>query len=491
MSRQEIPTATPESAGIPSEAITRMLRQLNDLRLPMHSLLVLRHGKLVSENYWKPFHRDRKHRMYSVSKSWVSLAVGLMADEGKIGLDDPIAMYFPEYLPPGANEYLTRATIRDMLRMADCHDDTTYTFSDADWVKTWFDTPPTHPPGAVFSYNTACTNLCCAIVEKISGMPFVEYLYPRLLKPIGASDGIRCIQTPEGRSFGGSGVLAAPLDLARIALLCLNEGEWDGARLISGQYIRQATAAQIDNTVTGGGINEQQGYGYQFWRTRHNGFACYGMGSQYAVCLPDADLAVVTTGDTQGCQHAGHIIHEMIWNTLLPALSNGALPADQRALGELESFSASLELAPVPGMPSSSAAGRVSGVTYRFADNPLNIRSARFDFTREEAVMSYEKPNGTHKLRFGIGKLIKQPFPETHYSGMRIGKPAGYGYETWAGAAWVGESVLLGKASVTDDYFGSFQMNAAFTGNELTLLMTKNAEDFLHDYQGFAAGRAE
>jgi hypothetical protein len=103
--------------------------------------------------------------------------------------------------------------------------------------------------------------------------------------------------------------------------------------------------------------------------------------------------------------------------------------------------------------------------------------------------MTYKKPNGTHRLVFGLGRLVRQPFPETHYSGRRIGESAGRGYETYAGAAWSDDNTLIAKASVTDDYFGSFNMNASFAWDELTLLMTKHAEDFLHDYQGFAAGR--
>ena len=491
MSDDYFSAVTPESVGIPSAAIYKTLRYFEELRLPLHSVIVARRGKIAFECYWAPFSRDRKHRMYSVSKSWVSLAVGLMSDEGKLSLDDAVVSYFPEYAPVKPHEFLTRATIRDMLMMTDCHDTTTYGFGDKNWVKTWFETPPTHPAGTIFSYNTACTNICCAIVEKIAGMPFVDYLYPRLLEPIGVSDGVKCIQAPEGYSFGGSGVLCAPADLARIALLCLNGGRHNGRQLVSEGYIKEATSRQVDNTLTNGNFNMQQGYGYQFWRTRQNGFACIGMGSQFAVCLPDYDMLVVATGDTQGIPAAEHIFMEGIFYGLTPAVSAGVLPEDPEGLGELTGYVSSLALPIVPGIHTSPTAKKVSGKTYRFGDNALNIRSARFDFAPGEAAMTYEKPNGLHKLTFGIGKLIEQKFPETHYSGPRIGTPAGYGYETRAGAAWADETTLIAKASVTDDYLGSFNMNATFKGDELTLLMTKDAEDFLHDYQGFAAGVAD
>jgi hypothetical protein len=335
--------------------------------------------------------------------------------------------------------------------------------------------------------------------------------------------------------------LCTPLDLARVAQLFMNGGVWDGKRLVSERYIREATSKQVDNTLTNEDFVTQQGYGYQIWRTRDNGYAFYGMGAQLAICLPDIGLIIITTGDTQGYASAIHAIHEAIWRELLPSVTGFApekaeasgsdgggtadcesvrrgsaatdaaiggsacadstldgsaslespLPENPAAAEALKRLSDSLALPIVPGALSSPTAARVSGATYRLAGNPLNIETVKFDFSEDGAAMTYAKPNGLHRLTFGFGKLVAQPFPEVHYSGARIGAPAYRGYETYAGAAWADENTLLAKASITDDYFGSFSMNATFIGDELTLLMTKIAEDFLHDYQGYAAGIRE
>jgi CubicO group peptidase (beta-lactamase class C family) len=487
-SKLSIPTSTPESAGISSDAILRVIKGLDANRLPMHALLILRHGKLAGEFYWKPYCRERKHRYYSTSKSLVSLAVGIMADENKLSLNDPVYKYFPEYMKEDANEYLKRATIRDMLMMADCHAGFSNTLEE-EWITSWFETTATHPPGAVFAYNTCCTNLCNAIVEKIAGISFIDYLYPRLLEPIGASKDITCILSPNGYSYGGSGVLATPMDMALIAQLCLNKGRWQGKQLISEKYINEATSSQIDNWVMNDEIDSQQGYGYQIWRTRHNGYKFYGMGSQYAICLPDYELVVVTMADTQGYTNAGFIIHELIYNEILPTLSVHPLPENPAGQESLNAYASALTLPLVQGEPISPTAARVSGVTYGFKENPMNIKTARFDFNSDEVAMTYEKPNGIHTLRFGIGKLIKQSFPETHYSGKTFGVSAGYGYESRAGAAWAKENCLAAKVYITDDYLGSFKMTAVFSGDELIIQMSKIAEDFLHDYQGTAKGK--
>lgn len=486
-----LPRATPESVGVPSGAILNLIDRLQDKGLPMHSVLVIRNGKLVSETHWKPFGPDFMHRMYSTSKSFVSLAIGLMVDEGKISLDDTVVSHFPEYVTGNEHEYIKRATIRHMLMMADCHTYGHYTFEDTNWVKTWFDNAPNHPSGSVFMYNTCCTNICCAIVEKISGMTFLEYMYPRLLGPIGVSKDIWCIKSPEGYSFGGSGVICTAEDMAKVSLLLMQGGEWDGKQLLSREYVQAATSCQIDNTLTNNSIFRQQGYGYQIWRTRHNGFGFSGMGSQLSICLPDQDLLVVTTADTQGFLADAYEIHQAIFDELMCELSDGAIEPVKADVDRLGSLNGNVEIPIVKGNATSAMAQKVSGKTYALDDADLHISSIRFEFEGDTVKMHYEKPNGKHTLVFGIGKLVEQEFPETHYSGTQIRVPMGKGYRCHATAAWADDKTLLARLYATDIYFGSFEMNATFIGDEITVLMTKTAEDFFHDYQGIAAGKVK
>src|SRR5690606_31951476 len=124
-----------------------------------------------------------------------------------------------------------------------------YTRDDSDWAATFFQKEPSHPPGTIFSYDTSATVVLNTIVERISGVPFLEYMRPRLLDPIGFSENAWCIQTPEGTSWGGSGVICTLQDMAKLAYVCLNKGRWDGRQLISEEYIREATSKQIDTSI--------------------------------------------------------------------------------------------------------------------------------------------------------------------------------------------------------------------------------------------------
>lgn len=483
-------SATAESLGIPSKAISAFLQRILDHRLNLHSLLILRHGYLAAEGYWAPFKRDRKHRLYSISKSFTSLAVGLMIDRGLLSLDDKVIQFFPEKCPPNPHPWLAAATVRDMLMMADCHDFPTHKFEDPDWIATWFDTPPSHMPGQIFSYNTTCSNLLCAIVEKLAGMKFLEYMRP-LFDVLGVSSDIYCIETPEAYSFGGSGVIATPRDLAKVALLCLNEGCYDGQQLISRDYIRQATARQIDNYIDHSAgendIEHQQGYGYQIWRTRNNGFCFYGMGCQLAIGLPDKDLLIVTTGDTQGTSPDTSELMSALWETLYHEIKNEPLAEDMSAHKELEKQLAKLSLPVAEGKLSSPLLPSIKAKTYFMEENAMGIQQFRFDFHEDRVDMAYIKKDRKYEITFGLGYNIAGIFPEV-YSAKRINTKRSTGYETHSSAAWRDDNTLLLICYITDDYFGSLKINASFSQDSLTVLMKKRAESFLDNYHGFASG---
>ena len=174
------PANSPESVGIPSKAVLEFLEGIDRDRTCMHGFLLVRHGLIAAEGYWAPYHKDSMHRMYSVSKSFVSLAIGLMIDEGKLSLNDPVSKFLPDKCPENLHPYTAQATVRDLLMMATQNPRNSYGRGDKDWAATFFHMNPTHPSGTIFSYDTAATVVLNTIVERISGMPFLEYMRPKL-----------------------------------------------------------------------------------------------------------------------------------------------------------------------------------------------------------------------------------------------------------------------------------------------------------------------
>lgn len=311
----ELEIISPEEAGVMAEALSRFFDALNALPFDMHSVIMLRGGKILLEKYYEPYERDTLHRMYSVTKSLVGLAILCLADEGRVDLDASITSYFPEY--PTEYKSIKDTTIRNMLMMRTAHKRTTYKADlSSDWVGSFFTTEPTQIPGTVFSYDTSSSHTLGALVEKITGMELLDYLRIKFLDKIGFSKSAYCLKDPFGVSIGGSGLMATPLDVAKVARLVMNKGMENGEQLINPELVSLAVSNLSPTDLHCKCADERQGYGMQFWRTRHNGFMMHGLGGQMAICLPDKDFIFVTTADANECKDGVQMIRDVFWNEI-------------------------------------------------------------------------------------------------------------------------------------------------------------------------------
>lgn len=475
--------ASPESLGIPSRAILNFLQRIDAERIGMHGCLLVLRNRIVAEGYWAPWSAERKHRMYSVSKSFVALAVGMMIAEGRLTLDDRVAGYFPDKLPDKLHPWVAASTVRDLLRMATPHSSTSYTRDDPDWVWTFFNRTPSHPPGTIFAYDTAATVVLTATVERLAGMPFLDYMRPAFLDRIGFSPDAWCVRTPEGGSWGGSGVICTLRDMTRVALACMNGGMWGAERVLPEAYVRAATAKQIDNTIRG-----NSGYGYQIWREPENGFSFRGMGSQYALCFPDRELLFTCIADTQGAP-AGSPIPDVMREEIYPHLSDEPLAEDREAQTSLREKIARLAVLPIPGSSDAGVASQVNGAWYALEENPMGITRMRLSFQGDQGTWEYTNGQGDNLLHFGIGRVKSGKFPQRNYFGEQIGAVPGIEYACMASAAWVDEQTLNLEVFITDIYLGGLWVSFAFQKEEIGVFMTKQAEWFLDEYNGFAGGK--
>ena len=469
---------TPEEAGLASRHVAAFADALEGMGLAMHSMMILRHGRVLAEGYWAPFTSERRHRLYSCSKSFVSIAIGFMIDEGLLAPDDHVVTFFPDKLPEGgAHPYIEEATVRHLLMMASPHTNTAYMqLPMADWTKAFFHCPPTHRPGSVFSYDTSATHTLTAIIERLSGETLPDYLWPRLLAPIGAGR-VDCIKDPVGTSWGGSGILCTPADFARVALCCMNNGRFDGRQVIPEWYIKEATSKQIDTFMHGRTPDTMQGYGYQFWRLRHNAFAFIGMGGQLAVCVPDADLLVVLTGDDQWQSMQYIAQFNAVWEHLLANLSGEALPPDADAARALAARLSNLALPFLAGQTVSATAARVHNVLYKLDMDCNGFTDVRFRFAADGGCMVLYNESGAHELAFGLGRNVFSRLPLD-------------GYECAASAAWDDCGCLLIQCFVVDDYCATARITVRFDGAHVTLFMQKAAEMFMDAFEGCVSGTA-
>lgn len=341
--------------SVPAAAIGRFIERLNREGVCIHGFELRVGGQIRAEGYWKPFQRGEVHRMYSVSKSVVSLAIGRLLAEGKLTLDDRIAAFFPEYLPESPDPRLMRLTLRDMLRMATCYRKTTYREGiDRDWAQTFFNATPTHEPGVMFNYDTSCSQVLCALVQKITNRPLVCFLQERLFQPLGFEDEVRWLTDPSGVPQGGTGLLMSLRDLGKLAQCVMNGG--DG--LLPADYLREATRLQIQ-TDGREAPEERFGYGYQFWMTRH-GWAMYGMGGQMAIACPEENVLLCTVADTR-LQGGVQMLYDAFFEEIMAHLNEPELPTDEARLTEL------LSALQYPAVPHTPGEWALTDATFRMA----------------------------------------------------------------------------------------------------------------------------
>lgn len=472
--------ATPEEAGIPSQAVLGFLDELEREGLCMHGFAMLKDGKVISEGYYSPFHADFPHRMFSAGKSFTSVAIGLLQEEGKLSVNDRICDYFPDKLPEtGAHPYLLKTTIRDMLRMASPHKSTTYKLMECDdWVKTFFHVEPVRYPGTSFVYDTSATHVLSALVERLSGMSLLEYLKIKVLHKLGCSKNISWLKCPMGICQGGSGLICTMRDLAKFAYACMHDGVFNGEQILPKEYIRQAVSKQIDTGLQPG-IEEQQGYGYQFWRCRNNGFALFGMGGQLAICLPEHDFMLVTIADNQGNPYGVQGIYEALWHQIFPFLkgkNQQAVHRDDANAAELENRISSLKVQAEKGLFNTDTAMRINGKKYSLAPNVMGISECGLEFNDQNTIVfHYANETGSHRICFGLGHMEQQAFPQIDLQCI-------------SSAAWVEENKLRLRSYVIEEVPGSVHMTITFTEKTITLAMKKTIENLLDKYEGFGSG---
>ena len=480
MLKLEFEKALPEETGIPAECISQFVQRLKQRHIPMHSFLMLKNDKLIFEGYYEPCGADTLHRMFSISKSLTAIAIGLLIDEGKLSLDDPIVKYFPEKVPNNVHPWIASMTIRDMLMMRTCHASTTYKRNmNADWVESFFTTPPTHPAGKLFHYDTSSSHTLCALVEKISGKNMLDYIKEKL-DILGLSDSSYMIKDPFGVSMGGSGYVALPTDLLKLGYFISHKGNVMGKQLISSSYIDMAVSCLTETRATAPLPSEAQGYGLMFWRGEKNGFTCYGMGGQLIIFLPDHDLICVTTADTQNVGGGNQQIYDALYEEILPYIKDSAIPVSKESTVLLDATLASLKVDPLESCPAPDFADRINGETYKVEVGDSAFENFRLDFDNEisddrtsQCVgrLSFVYKGKSYCVKFGIGSMQTGLFPihDMNYC---------------ASGAWLSDGTFYIMAHIIDAYVGTVHFQLAFGKDDLTVFMRKKEESLFNEFQG-------
>jgi CubicO group peptidase (beta-lactamase class C family) len=363
-----LPRGEPESQGVSSAALSDFVSALDQIDA-MNSVMVLRHGKVIAEGWWAPYDAAHNHILYSLSKSFTSTAVGMAVAESKLSIDDEVLKFFPDDAPTNITANLKAMRVRDLLMMSTGHQDEPSPAADVISPKSFLAQPVPHLPGTHFKYNTAATFMQSAIVQKVTGQTVLDFLRPRLLEPLGIEHPVWDTNF-QGISLGGYGLRVRTEDIAKFGQLYLQNGRWNGKQLIPADWVAMATAKQTSN-----GSNPKsdwnQGYGFQFWRCRHNAYRGDGAFGQYCLVLPQQDSVIAITSGLKDMQ----AVLNLVWEKLLPALGSARLKADAASHSKLTQKLASLTVHPAEGAASSPLAAKFFGRKFLFSTNDQKLEA--------------------------------------------------------------------------------------------------------------------
>ena len=262
-----LPRSTPEEQGIASACIRKFLDSVAQSKQEFHSLMILRHGHVVTEGWWAPYSSEHRQQLYSLSKSFTSTAIGFAVTEGLLSVDDPVIKFFPADLPAEISENLAALKVRHLLSMSMGHGKDSIMILEASapgvrWEKTFLSQPVVFKPGSQFMYNSGASYMLSSIVKKVSGLSAHEYLRPRLYQPLDIPEAT-WTENFEGVNMGASHLRMRTESLAKFGQFYLQKEKWNGRQILPEAWVAEATSKQIEN-----GKNDSCwgfGYGYQFW----------------------------------------------------------------------------------------------------------------------------------------------------------------------------------------------------------------------------------
>ncbi len=398
----ELPRSTPEEQGVPSKALVALFDSLHALPLTdMHAVVVMRHGRVIGEMYPKPYAPEYRHTMYSCSKTFVGIAVGLAIEDNRLRLDDRVAVIFPELLPESVSKDLADMTVRHLLTMASgVKPDWNMRSRGTEWIRTFL-SKPVKEPGTQYAYDSMVSYMLAAVVQKVTGKKLTEYLQERVFTPMNVTEWA-WEESPEGVNTGGWGVHIQPESLAKFGQLILNEGRWEGKQLVPAEWIREMCKKHRE---TG-----REVYGYHIWHCGGHDGAVRADGAlgQYVISVLDKDMVVVMTEATLG---NGRDQRRLIWDVLLPQIQDEPLPANKKDYQKLLKKQDSYKLAEVKGKASSAFALNWKNKTIELGKNTFGWKSLKLNFDKKLVTMTVTETSGkSYELPFGYQQWMTTTF---------------------------------------------------------------------------------
>ncbi len=318
------PTSTLSAQGIDPAVVAPGLERLADSPRRL-SLILIRNGHIVHEQYFNGSHAADSNNIASVSKSILSALVGLAFDQGYfLNVDDRVAGYLPDYFEDSDDPRLLDLRLRHLLTMTHGlawqeNESERSLNRSQDWVADILSLPISNAPGSLFHYSTGVSHVMSAVLTEATGMSTCEFAHRYLFAPLGIEADFWGVD-PKGYFTGGHSVSMTARELARFGQLFLQEGRWHGKQVVPGWWVVASTSPQVDIG------DNYAGYGYYWWLNQIAGYDMYsalGAAGQILHVIPELELVLVTTHSFAGnprdyAEEAES--YQFLWDDLIPAI---------------------------------------------------------------------------------------------------------------------------------------------------------------------------
>lgn len=317
---EEWKTKSPMSQGLDPSNINDVSEYIENYNneysfSDVDSIVVIKNGYLVYEDYFNGWVEDDFHVCWSVTKSVTSALIGIAVDEGLVSLDDIVIDFFQDYTIANLDERKEAMTIRNILVMSSglnyLGDDFVFIpwVSSPDQVQYALDIPMATVPGTIFNYDTCASHLLSAIIERVTGNTTFEYAQEKIFEPLGITH-VHWEHDKQGVYYGGNGLFMEPRDMAKFGYLFVNNGYWDGQQIISEEWVNLTTVEYWN-------FPGDWGYAHHWWTHGDiGGYAAHGKDGQAIFVIPEEDLVVVFTADITGSNPEPYL--EIIHRYILP-----------------------------------------------------------------------------------------------------------------------------------------------------------------------------
>ncbi len=376
--------------------------------------------------------------MFSITKSFMSLAVGIAADKGFLSIDDLIATYFIEELPENPHPHVYQMTIRHLLTMSSgIHDDTFYDlFFKDDWIRAFLNQDFPHEPGTYYVYSSHASHMLSAIIQKVTGINLQGFLQKHLFSILDITDYI-WENSPEGYSAGGMGLSLTVDALVKFARLLLNKGVYNNQRIVSEKYLELATTRQMtkqDNVNNPYARFIGDGYGFQF----HIGPKAYradGAFGQLVMIYPEKELAVIATSQYTNYDDFYRLIDQHF-------ISNEA--DDSISKEQLENYLSSLTYCQSPNNQNKH---QITDGTYLLSENELHIKKVQSLNNQVRFIYNNEKVD--------VFDISQPSYGQSHFlRDLKVHHQKHYLEPTWLNK----ETLLLKLLYIETPYVVTYQI---------------------------------